>query len=86
MSSLALPGSFEYLCHGSTAIINILILSVRQILQILTYKYGPRAESVNSTYSCPTVYVSKISTFNTFTAGHDTNRLNICSIRQSNNC
>ena len=55
MSSLALSDSFEYLCYGSTAIINLLILSVlgphlsesdvcRR--QILTYNYIPRTERV----------------------------------------
>ena len=29
MSSLAFSDSFEYLCYGSTAVINILILTVR---------------------------------------------------------
>ena len=29
MAQLALSGSFEYLCYGSTAITNILILSVQ---------------------------------------------------------
>ena len=59
MSLLALPASFEYLCYGSTAITNILILPVRgssldvTILrqlygrQILTSKDGPRAERFN---------------------------------------
>ena len=56
MSQLAVSASFEYLCYGSTAIKNILILSVRNRLytseshvykrQILTYKDGPRAERV----------------------------------------
>ena len=55
MSLLVLSVSFEYLCYGSTVIINILILSVwgpslyclcfyRR--PILTYKDGPRAERV----------------------------------------
>ena len=49
----ALSGSFEYLCYGSTAIINILILSVRgsslyvSIWRMLTYTDGPRTERVN---------------------------------------
>ena len=57
MAYLALSDSFEYLCGGSTAIINICILSVRGQLytsesdvcrrQILTYKDGPRTERVN---------------------------------------
>ena len=53
MSWLALYDSFEYLCYGSTAIGNILILSVRGSSsyvvyrrQILTYKDGPRAEGL----------------------------------------
>ena len=53
--------SFEYLCHGSTTIITIQIISVRDRLytsesdvhrrQILTYKDGPRAERLKP-YKC----------------------------------
>ena len=55
MSQLALSGSFEYpgLCYWSTAIINILILTVRGSTysdvyrrQILTTKVDPRAVRV----------------------------------------
>ena len=54
MSKLALPVSFEYLCYGSMAIIDSLIISVRgQSLcdrtdaRILTHKDGPHTERVN---------------------------------------
>ena len=55
MSQLALSVSFEYLCYGSTDIINNLIPSVRLSeaslyvyrRHILMYKDGPRAERVN---------------------------------------
>ena len=46
MSYLALSASFEYLCYGSTAIINVLIRSVHG-RQILTTKVDPRAVRVN---------------------------------------
>ena len=52
---MTLSASFEYLCYGSTAIINILIPKVRgpsleydvYRRQILTPKNVPRAEMVN---------------------------------------
>ena len=50
MSYSALSASFEYLCYGSTTIINILINYSGRIdfrCQILTYKDGPRAERFN---------------------------------------
>ena len=56
MSQLALSASFEYLCYGSTAIIDILILKYLIFYtsesdvyrrQILMYKYGSRIERVN---------------------------------------
>ena len=56
MSRLALSDSFEYLCHWSMAIINILILSVLGLptsecdiyrCQILTHKDGPLPERIN---------------------------------------
>ena len=60
MSKLALSSLFEDLCYALTAIINILILSLRDRLstlesgvyrrQILTYKDGPRAERVSPFY------------------------------------
>ena len=55
MSYLALSASFEYLCYGSTAIINILILTARGSTfvcrrQILTTKVDPRAVRVNSKF------------------------------------
>ena len=58
MSQLALFASFEYLCHGSVAIINILIISVcgppsyvriwrlQYRRQILTFKDDPHVERV----------------------------------------
>ena len=57
MTLLAFFDSFEYLCHGSTAIINLLNFSVRgpsldsSIDVRLTYKASPRAERVNDTYN-----------------------------------
>ena len=52
MSELALSGSFEYLCYGSTTIIHILILTVwgpslyvRR--QILTSEDDIRAERIS---------------------------------------
>ena len=46
--SLGQSLSFEYICHGSTAIVNNLILSKSDVhrRQISTYKYGPRPERV----------------------------------------
>ena len=60
MSLLALSASFEYLCCGSTAIINILILSVRdrRYSQNLMYKDGPCAEMVN--LKLATIYICMI--------------------------
>ena len=62
MSYLALSASFEHLCYGSTAFINIVILTVwgpplyvRICVyrwQILTYKGCPRAERVSYTWQC----------------------------------
>ena len=56
MSLLALSGSIEYLCYGSTATINILILSVQgpslYDCQNLTYKDGPHAERVKIPILC----------------------------------
>ena len=59
MSYSSLFDSFEYLCYGSTAVKNILILLVRDRLykfesgvyrrQILTFKDGTRAERVDVT-------------------------------------
>ena len=56
MSYLALFAAFEYLSYGSTAFVDILILSVRDRIytpesdvykhQILTYKDAPRTERV----------------------------------------
>ena len=56
MTCLTLSASFEYLCYGYTAIINILIRSVREQSldvriwrlwrQILTSKDGPRTEGL----------------------------------------
>ena len=60
MSAPAPSDSFEFLCYGSTGIINILIFSARghhytsesdvYIRQILTYKDGPRAERAHYYY------------------------------------
>ena len=53
MSQLALSDSFEYLCYGSTAIINIFILTARESdvhrRQILTSKVDPRAVRAKQT-------------------------------------
>ena len=58
MSLLALPTLFEYLCYGSTAIVNILFLQCgdRHYTSeseskdvILTYKNGPRTVRVKFT-------------------------------------
>ena len=56
MSPLSLSASFEYVCHGSTAILNTLLFQCGDRLQtsesvvygrqILTAKRGPRAERV----------------------------------------
>ena len=53
MSKLALSASFEYLCYGSTTIINVLFFLMRRPSlyiricgrQILMYKAGPRAQN-----------------------------------------
>ena len=50
MPSLALSDSFEYLCYGSTATRNIVILTVwgsTLDVRILTSKVDPRAVRVN---------------------------------------
>ena len=68
MAQLALSGSFDYLRYGSTAIITILILSVREPSlyvriwrlhrrQILTYKDDPRTERIISISAIITVEV-----------------------------
>ena len=48
MTQLAFPDSFEYLCYGSTAIKNILILLVRDVFirPNLMSTDDPRAERV----------------------------------------
>ena len=56
MSESALAASFEYLCYGSTAIIDIVILSDPLYTSesdvyrryILTYKNGPRTERIKT--------------------------------------
>ena len=47
MSHLALSASFEYLCYGSTAILNIFLLRCGD-RQILTSKVDPRAKRVET--------------------------------------
>ena len=49
LSSLALSDSFEYLCYGSTAIINIVTLTESDVCrrQIMTTKFNPRTVRVN---------------------------------------
>ena len=50
MSWLARSASFEYLCYGSTAIVNILFFSAAIVFrrQILTSKDDSRAEGVKA--------------------------------------
>ena len=47
MSYLALSASFEYLCYGSMANINIYLIQWGDRLQILTSKVDPRSEKFN---------------------------------------
>ena len=61
MSYSVLSDSFEYLCYGSTAIINIVSLSVHDRLytsesdvyrcQVLTYKDDPRTVRAKLTFT-----------------------------------
>ena len=63
MSQLAISASFQCLCCGSTAIINVVIPSARgpslnfYRRQILTYKDSPRAETVNESLRHPALTV-----------------------------
>ena len=62
MSYLSISASFEYLCYGSTTVINILILSAREPSldvrndvykeRILTSEVDPRAKRVNNNLPC----------------------------------